>query len=62
MVVVTPETSRPEIAESIRYLNDQAKRLPHIVGIRAEFPTRHDLLHAQIDALLDEWCARGHTI
>lgn len=54
MVVVTDDTTRPELAETLGYVNRRAKRCQCIVGSGAN-PTPWDSAHALIDALLADW-------
>lgn len=55
VVRVTDDTTRAELAETLRLLCDAAKRLPHVQGVCA--PSSWDIQHARIDAVLDEWVA-----
>lgn len=53
MLVITDETSRADIAEAIRYVNEYAHRQPHVLGVTA--PSRWDAAHSKLDALLEDW-------
>ena len=55
VVRVTDETTREELAETLRLLNDAAKRVPHVKGVCS--PSSWDVQHQRIDAVLDEWIA-----
>lgn len=55
VVRVTDDTTRDELAETLRLLNDAAKRVPHVRGVCS--PSSWDVQHARIDAVLDEWLA-----
>lgn len=55
VVRVTDETTRDELAECLRLLNDAAKRVPHVRGVCS--PSAWDIQHQRIDAVLDEWLA-----
>jgi hypothetical protein len=50
-MVITAETTRADLEDALRNLVATARRLPaHYVDRRAE-------LHAEIDALIDDWLA-----
>lgn len=53
MVVVTDDTTRPELAETLTHVNARAKRCQCIVG--SGEPTPWDAAHSMIDALLRDW-------
>lgn len=46
---VTDETSRADIEEALLYVNESLHRMP------AHWTDRRAVLHAKIDALLDDW-------
>ena len=52
-VVVTDETSLPELVECLVNLNATAKRCQTIVGSEA-YPSAWDKASARVDAVLDE--------
>ena len=50
---ITDETTLPEVEETLRLLNDAARRVPHVRGVCA--PSSWDIQHQRIDAVLDDW-------
>ncbi|GAB2970210.1 hypothetical protein [Nocardioides montaniterrae] len=54
---VTDETTRAELIEALGNLCAYAKRQPHVLGVSS--PSRWDLAHRRIDAVLDEMGRRA---
>lgn len=58
VVVVTDETTRAELAETLRLLNDNAKRI-HRRGYVGTASEAYVLAHGRINAVLSDWEAAG---
>ena len=56
-LLVTDETTTPELVEYLMNLNDSAKRCQCVVGNEA-YPSAWDKMSARCDAVLDEIRAR----
>lgn len=57
---ITDDTTLAEIEETLRLLNEAARRAPHVFGVCS--PSSWDLAHRRLDAVLDDWLevrARG---
>lgn len=52
IIHIDDDTSRADLIEALGNLNGYAKRQPHVLGVSA--PSRWDMAHARIDAVLDE--------
>lgn len=57
LIRVADDTTVPELEEGLRILVHRAKREMPKVGSDL-FPTRWDIQHRRVDALLDAWMAR----
>lgn len=52
IIHIDDNTTRAELIEALGNLNGYAKRQPHVLGVTA--PSRWDMAHGRIDAVLDE--------
>jgi hypothetical protein len=60
-VVVTDETTVPELVECLVNLNDHARRAQHIIGTE-DYPSEWDRRSARADAVLDEILTRSPAL
>lgn len=50
---ITDDTTLAEIEDTLRLLNDAARRVPHVFGVCQ--PSSWDIAHRRLDAVLDDW-------
>lgn len=53
-MVLTGDETADELAEAIGHANTAAKRQPHVMG-DPDHPSRWDIAHRNLDAMLDDW-------
>lgn len=53
-MVLTGDETAEELAEAIGHANATAKRQPHVMG-DPDHPSRWDLAHRKVDALLTDY-------